>query len=209
MTPEEMQEKLTYLLDRQEIADVITMYTRAVDRLDREALDRAYHEDMIDDHGAFVGDRDEFWEWVHPLHSEFHVSTQHLVANQLVEIDGDVAHAETYFVLSAINRTGIPYSQVGGRYIDRLEKRDGRWSIMARNVLTDYVMPSVNTREAVESGEATANLDYRGPRQYAAIATRPQARRDRSDLSYARPLTIDAERLEAYRSFREEPAAGA
>ena len=44
MTHEEIEQKLTYLLDRQEIADVITTYCRAVDRLDREALDRAYHE---------------------------------------------------------------------------------------------------------------------------------------------------------------------
>jgi hypothetical protein len=209
MTTEEMQEKLIWLLDRQEIIDVLTMYTRAVDRHDEDLLYRAYHEDMIDDHGAFVGNREEFVDWTFNLQTAHHVATQHFVTNHTIDIDGDVAHAETYFLWNAINRTGVPFSQVGGRYIDRLEKRDGSWAIMARNVITDWVMPTVNSREAVESGAAEANLDYRGPREYVLIAGRPGPHRDKQDLSYVRPLTIDQSRLELYRNFAEDAPVSA
>jgi SnoaL-like domain len=209
MTIEEMQEKLTWLLDRQEIVDVLTTYTRAVDRHDEDLLYRAYHEDMIDDHGAFVGNREEFVDWAFNMQREHHAVTQHFITNHTIDIDGDVAHSEAYFLWIAVNRTGVPFTQVGGRYIDRLEKRDGHWYILARNVVTDWVMPTVNTREAVESGAAAANFDYRGPREYALIATRPGPHRDRNDISYARPLTIDQSRLETYRSFTEETPAAA
>lgn len=198
-----MYDKLTYLLDRQEILDVVTTYTRAVDRLDEDLLFRAYHEDTIDDHGAFVGDREEFRDWAFSLQRKFHEATQHFIGNHTAEIDGDVAHAETYFIWTAVNRTGTPVSTVGGRYIDRMEKRDGAWYILARNVLTDWVLPPINTREAYESGAGSANLDYRGPREYALIATRPESRRDREDASYARPLEVDEARLGAYRGFRQ------
>jgi hypothetical protein len=204
MTLEEMEAKLTWLLDRQEIVDVLTTYTRAVDRHDEDLLYRAYHEEMIDDHGAFVGNREEFVDWTFNLQEKHHVATQHFITNHTIEIEGGVAHAETYFLWNAVNRTGIPFSQVGGRYIDRLEKHDGRWYIMARNVVTDWVLPSINTREAVESGAAQPNLDYRGPREYALIATRPGPRRDKQDISYVRPLTIDQSRLDTYRSFAED-----
>jgi hypothetical protein len=199
MTPEEMQAQLTYLMDREAIRDVVQIYARSVDRHDADLLRQAYHEGMIDDHGAFVGDRDEFIAWTWPLQEKAFERTQHFIGNHLVEIDGETAHAETYFLWSAVNRTGTPHSTVGGRYIDRLEKRDGVWGIVARRVLTDWTLPAINTREAVESGEGKAALDYRGAREYAALATREEPRRDRDDASYERPLTIPEERIAAYR----------
>ena len=90
MTLEEMQEKLTYLMDRQEILDVVNRYCRGVDRLDKEMVLSAYHEDAIDDHSMFVGSPDEFWTWVSKMHSENHSATQHMIGNHLAWIDGDL-----------------------------------------------------------------------------------------------------------------------
>jgi hypothetical protein len=53
------------------------------------------------------------------------------VLNHSCEIDGDVAHAETYYLFTARNRDGTNWI-AGGRYIDRLERRDGRWRIALR-----------------------------------------------------------------------------
>jgi len=203
MTHEEIEQKLTYLLDRQEIADVITTYCRAVDRLDREALNHAYHEDIVDDHGVFAGNREEFWDWVRPMHSEFHEVTQHVLSNQLVEIDGDTAHAETYVVFTGINRTGVPYSQIGGRYVDRLEKQEGCWKIVARMWIEEYELPAVNDREAVKRDQASTVGSIFGPRETAMMATRPTPKRDRTDPSYRRPLEVDENRLEKCRNFSE------
>ena len=47
----------------------------------------------------------------------------------LYEIDGDVAHAETYWFYGAKNRDGSNWL-AGGRYLDRLERRDGAWRIV-------------------------------------------------------------------------------
>ena len=55
---------LRELLDRQEIHDCLMRYSRGVDRLDPDLIRSAYHDDAIDDHGMFVGTRDEFVDWV-------------------------------------------------------------------------------------------------------------------------------------------------
>ena len=52
--------EIQHLIDRQAILDCLTRYGRGVDRFDRELVLSAYHPDAIDDHGAFVGTREEF-----------------------------------------------------------------------------------------------------------------------------------------------------
>ena len=37
-----------------------------------------------------------------------------------------------------MNRQGQPLTMGGGRYVDRLEQRDGRWAIAARVCLRDW-----------------------------------------------------------------------
>jgi hypothetical protein len=37
-----------------------------------------------------------------------------------------------------MNRHGTPLSMGGGRYLDRFEKRDGRWAIAARVCVRDW-----------------------------------------------------------------------
>ena len=51
------------LLDRQAILDCMRRYCRGVDRRDEALILSVYHPDAIDDHGAFLGDPDEFIEW--------------------------------------------------------------------------------------------------------------------------------------------------
>lgn len=206
MTLEEMQQKLTYLLDRQEIQDVVTRYCRGVDRLDREMVMSAYHPDAIDDHTMFVGSPDQFWEWVQNMHSTHHSATQHMIGNHLAEIDGDVAHCETYLSYSGMNKTGAPFSAIGGRYIDRMEKRDGRWGIVARQYIVDWVAPSINTIEGSKTPEGGANYDCLVPFEFKVAETAPQASRDKNDPSYLRPVNVDPARVTDYQRRRDEAA---
>lgn len=203
MTLEEMEKKLTYLLDRQEIADVIARYCRGVDRLDREMVMSAYHEDALDDHSMFVGNRDQFWDWVQAMHSTHHSSTQHMIGNHLAQIDGDVAHAETYLSYAGMNKSGAPFSAIGGRYIDRLEKRNGKWGIVARKYLVDWVAPSINTLEGSKTPEGGPNYDCLVPFEVEVAATAPQATRDSADPSYQRPLNVEPERLAQYERLKD------
>lgn len=203
MTLEEMQEKLTYLLDRQAILDVVVRYCRGVDRLDRAMMLSAYHPDAIDDHTMFVGSPDEFWTWVSKMHGDNHHSTQHMIGNHYCEIDGDVAHCETYLSYSGMNKTGAPFSAIGGRYIDRMEKRGGKWAIAVRQYIVDWVAPSINTVEGSKTPEGQPNYDCLKPWEFEVAETAVQPSRDPNDPSYTRPLAIDPDRISGYARLRD------
>jgi hypothetical protein len=172
---DELAASVRKLQDRQEILDRITAYCRGVDRMDRELILSAYHPDAVDDHGVFVGSPQGFADWVIEVCRTRLQSSSHMIMNHTCEIDGDTAHAETY-VLTAT----MPLKVNGGRYIDRLERRDGRWGIVARKLVLDWWFPN----EAAGSGIMPEQINAAGP-----------PARDASDPSYERPLTISAERL--------------
>ena len=169
------------LYDRQKIRDVLSNYSRGVDRMDKELLLSFYHPDAIDDHGFFVGDRDAFWNMVNHYHCNAQTVTQHVITNHTCELDGNVAHTETYWLFAAMDALDHSLSIGGGRYIDRLEKREGVWRIAARKCLAEWggVPAPSNVSE-----EFTAML-----RDGGVIA------RDHSDASYERPLTVDPKRI--------------
>src|SRR5687767_13397746 len=105
-------DQLRKLLDRQAILDCITAFCRGVDRMDRALILSAYHPDAIDDHGVFVGDPEGVADWVLGICERSLQSTSHMISNHTCELDGDVAHAETYVLTAA-----MPLKVSGGRYI--------------------------------------------------------------------------------------------
>lgn len=193
MSPQDLERAVIGLLDRQAIHDCLMTYSRAVDRLDRELLLSVYHPDAIDDHGVFVGDPVAFADWVIPMHAATHLSHQHCQFNSTCEIDGNVAHTETYYMFVGLNRQGTPLAMSGGRYLDRLEKRDDRWAIVARVCVRDWA-PLTETPEVLDQSTLTVvKLDERTK---ALMRSGYQSARDRTDPSYSRPLTIDLGRVD-------------
>jgi len=181
------------LQDRQAIHDCLMTYSRAIDRLDRDLLISVYHDDAIDDHGVFVGSREAFADWAIAMHRRTHLSHQHCQFNSTCDLDGDVAHTETYYMFVGMNQRGAPLGMSGGRYIDRLEKRDGRWAIATRICIRDWApldaIPETldqSTLTVVDLDEATRTLMREGA----------QPSRDRADPSYMRPLLVSAARHE-------------
>jgi hypothetical protein len=174
-------DRLQELLDRQDILDCVHRYCRAVDRFDRELLLSVYHPDAIDDHGYFVGGREAFADWAFGYHSLYQNATHHVVTNHTCELDGDTAHAETYWLFSGINRdttTGavVPPTLHFGRYIDRFERRKGKWAIAARACV-------------IEWHGALGELPM-PPEAEAAYAATAVGQRNRTDISYQRPLRV-------------------
>jgi hypothetical protein len=204
MTHEEIEAKLTYLLDRDAIRDVVTTYCRGVDRFDRDLMLSAYHADAEDDHAGFVGGAAELYDWVEAMHGTYHRVTQHYVANHLVEIDGTTAHAETYFIYAALNKAGAPFSLMGGRYVDRLEKRDGRWAIVARSMLAEWAAPAINTVEGSQTPEGGPNRANIAPFQFKVMETQVKPARGPDDPSYMRPLNIAPERRQRYEQLKQQ-----
>lgn len=194
------------LQDRQEVYDCVARYARGVDRFDRELIQSAFHPDALDEHGKFVGHPDEFVEWALGQHSQAHLSHQHCLLNHRCELDGDTAHAETYFLFVSMNRAGKPLTMGGGRYIDRMERRDGRWAIAARVTLRDWAMmderPDMSDLSSFTSTRASLSEEAR-----AFMNGGPGASRDRNDASYQRPLRVDEARREAYLALKQREKA--
>lgn len=169
-----LKKKVRKLTDRMEILDCLTRYCRGVDRFDRDLILSCYHPDAEDDHGEFVGSREEFVDWVFALHEHGQITTQHALSNHSCEINGDEAHTETYYQFNARNRDESVWV-AGGRYIDRFERREGEWRIANRYCLVEW------------SGTINA-----GPVPYEDIPdvhTNGKPGRNREDPSYTRPLT--------------------
>jgi hypothetical protein len=173
----ELEAHIRELKDRQEIYDCLMRYCRGVDRADRELLASVYHPDAIDDHGDYVGPASGFIDWVLAFQERRILRSQHMITNHLCDLDGDVAHAESYFLTRNLLNAEPFHTTSSGRYVDRFEKRGGRWAIAARVCLVEMLDGVLDPR------------GQRGDGPYQPV------RRDRSDPSYRRPLTIDPSRF--------------
>ena len=100
----------------------------------------------------------------------------HQITTHNCEIDGDVAHTESYCQWVHRLKDEETVTVGGGRYVDRLEKRDGEWRIVVRRLVLDFFY------EAKGSVFGTpAQLEY------------AKGTWDRSDISYERPLQMPAD----------------
>ena len=134
----ELESRLRVVADQQEIHDVLARYCRGVDRRDPALIVGAFHDDATDDHGAGIASPAELARSI--VNSPVPRPYMHFQGNQLIEVEGDVARAETYFLsFQHRERDGRTYTRTrAGRYVDRLERRDGRWRIAHRTVVDDW-----------------------------------------------------------------------
>jgi ketosteroid isomerase-like protein len=173
-----LENMIRELHDKQAIRDVVHNYGRGVDRQDRDLLLSCYHPDAIDDHGLFVGLPGDFFDWTDPSHLRLFATHQHIVTNHTCTLDGDVAHCETYWMFAGMTAAGSKLATYGGRYIDRMEKRDGHWRIAARKCLLEWWGDGLVNPVAIAAHDAVGKIA-----------------RDKSDVSYERPLKIDSTRV--------------
>ena len=166
-----LEKEVRYLRDRQEIFDCVHRYTRGLDRLDARILSGVYHPDAVDNHSGFVGYIPEFVKWGIALEARY-ASTHHGITTHTCEIDGDTAHAESYVHWFLRLKDSDKVRAGGGRYVDRLERRNGTWKIALRRLLMDWQLEA-------DGALWNANVDS------FALGTR-----DQGDPSYQRPLTL-------------------
>jgi hypothetical protein len=158
--------------DHLQISKVLATYCRAIDRCDTELLKSVYWPDALEEHGIFNGKAWDFAEFIVPMLSGMK-STMHLIANTLIELQGDSrAAVETYvcaYHSVPDGNGGQSDLIVGGRYLDRLEKRQAQWRIAHRTFVLDWNQNQPST--AQWDGGLFAQLNVRGAH-------------DRSDPSY-------------------------
>jgi hypothetical protein len=132
---------LAALLDKQEITELLTRYLRSVDRGDVATLRSCYLPGATEDHGGlFEGPAADYVDSIAAGLTHPRSRTSHNMTNLLIELNGDIAAAESYCLTFArLKANGAYYhSFVGARMIDRLERRDGAWGIAHRQLLWDW-----------------------------------------------------------------------
>jgi ketosteroid isomerase-like protein len=126
---------LMALVDKQAIRELIMRYARGIDRRDYDLVRSCYHDDAHDDHGSYEGGPDGFIEHLIRNNHLFDL-TMHFIGNQLIELDGDTAHCESYCVvwhrMPVVDDGPLRDMTLGLRYVDRLDRRDGRWGLAHR-----------------------------------------------------------------------------
>jgi hypothetical protein len=179
---EALRRDVQYLLDRTAILDRIMSHSRGHDRHDADLLTEAYHSDGIDEHGKVVNTGPEYADWINPVHAAGSQVHTHNITTHTCEIEGDTAHCESYVLVCLLNHDGVTARLISGRYLDRLEKRDGTWRIAVRRSTVELAFTADAT---LLQSDAFKGQGY------------PRGTRDRRDLSYQRPLTLEAESSES------------
>jgi hypothetical protein len=171
------------LLDREEILACLRRYAKGIDRNDLELIESAFHEDALICFGDDVKTRQQLLDYSRRTAATRDAS-EHYISNQEVDVDGDSAHVETYYLavmklfegseasIPGVDNAAAPANEMtiyGGRYVDRFERRDGEWRVAMRWSVPEWGL--------------------RGPLFYGDwIEAGRLGTRDRSDVSYDRPL---------------------
>ena len=157
-----LEREVGELRDRRAIEDVLTRYSRALDWLDDAMLDGVFYDDADIDYGFFRGDGKAF----KPLLMDVERSVGrrwHFTAQIKIALDGDVAEVESYNLsMAAPTASAQPpaeFTQFVGYYLDRLERRKGRWGIARRKHL---LITASSVRETPLDGAMSA-LNAIGP----------------------------------------------
>jgi len=160
---------LQEMLDEFALRKLVHTYCRAVDRGDFATLRELYHDDAVDAHGDIsTGSVDEFLATLEA--SRPHIrSMQHNITTVNFVIDGMRAEGEIYTIATHTFGAGDHDVDViiGGRYLDRYEKRDDVWKIVERTIVTDWAQvndpSSVDLSHPITRGTLKGSLGVDDP----------------------------------------------
>lgn len=172
-----LEAKMQEMQDRQAIFDCIKRSARGNDRFDTELVASSFHDDAIHDNGRQRVEAKGCGEHANAAHGMLFDANLHNVTMHICEIDGDVAHTESYSLGLFLDKGGETGRALAGRYIDRLERRDGEWRIAVRRTTVEV---AIEGKAALPGGIALNGSNYL------------KGHRDRTDLSYARPLGLES-----------------
>jgi 3-phenylpropionate/cinnamic acid dioxygenase small subunit len=127
---------MTALEDREAVRDVLVRYALAVDRKQIDRVAACFTPDC--DYEGALG-HGTIGHALRALELAFarYARTMHLLGTQAIEVDGDVARAETYCVAHHVRPDG-GHLAVGVRYQDDLVRGPTGWLIRRRIVHTDW-----------------------------------------------------------------------
>jgi hypothetical protein len=153
---------LQEMRDEHQLRQLVHGYCRAVDRGDLESLKDLYYHDAEDAHGGFsAGSADDFIDQLAATRAYLR-SMQHHVTTVNFAISGLAAEGEIYTIAIHTLIAGDRDVDVvvGGRYLDKYEKRDETWKFTERTIVTDWAR--VTDPSAVEFGHPITRDTPRG-----------------------------------------------
>jgi hypothetical protein len=163
------------LASKQEIYECILRYARGSDRYDEQLMRSTFHPDA-------VVDRERIWqvdEWLElSMARDRTRARMHHIGNVLIELDGDTAVAETYWIAyQAWAEDETHYLRTrAARYADRFERRDGSWKVAYRGVVDDWSCVQ-QVGAAIEQGHSDlVGLPFPADPIYALLAGAASAR---------------------------------
>ncbi|WP_427004853.1 nuclear transport factor 2 family protein [Pseudarthrobacter sp. H2] len=152
------QETLRWLVDREQIRELVNAYCRAIDRVDLDALLDLYTSDGVDHHTGFDGPVTEFVPWLRGLMPGL-TGTQHIIGTHLAEVHGDEAVAES-------SATAVHWAEPnddpelnyisGVRYIDHLVRTATGWRIRERWAVREWAITTAGCGRALSGGIAAS-----------------------------------------------------
>src|SRR5690606_1330937 len=110
------------------------------DRCNEQWIQSAFWPDATDDHGTFSGNAYEFAKYLMTSLKRLS-ATSHFLGNIHIELDGEEhARVESYVTAfhELANAPKPAAAVLGGRYLDRFERRGGEWRIARRVFVLDW-----------------------------------------------------------------------
>jgi len=177
-----MDPALQEMLDEHALRKLVHAYCRAVDRGDMAALRQLYHPDAVDAHGAFsTGSVEGFFEQL--VAARPYIRTMaHNITTANFAIEGTAAEGEIYNIaVHTLAGKGRDIDLIiGGRYLDKYEKRDGVWKLRERTIVTDWARvtdpSSMDVSHPITKDTLKGTLDENDPSfQFFSLFTASRA----------------------------------
>jgi SnoaL-like domain len=169
-------DKIAMITAREEIRELVLLYSRGINRKDFDLLQSLYTADATDSHGR------SYYPTVEAFISRLRevLPTQRcsslFVCNHLITVDGDMGKGEVYaasYHLLPDGAGGWTEHQMRLRYIDTYRNEGAGWRFASRTLVIDsHGVQPVPTPEGEQAkyeddpsyGILTSRLFHRGPR---------------------------------------------
>lgn len=134
-----LEQRIDALESRNAVVELCASYNRGVDSYDEDLWMSVWHEDASYNIGDTFGNHtgtEQIWAILHTLREYFH-EMHHYATNIVVTVDGDRASALVDADVTATDRAGRAM-MLAASYVDRFERRDGRWGFTVRDVTLHF-----------------------------------------------------------------------
>ena len=140
------EKKLQTLLAKQEIQEVVMRCCKGIDQGDKDIISAAYHSDAHDDHSPyFKGPASEFIDLTMDHRREMRLMHHNITTVNIDLITDIEASAVSYCIFVCESPEGkSTIDMTGCRYFDHFEKREGKWAIAERRLVTDWTISGLD-----------------------------------------------------------------